>query len=116
MLYGVLQGQTKSNWMMILPVFAVYAVLYYFVFKFVIEKFDLPTPGRDDDEEEVKLYTKADYQAKKGVANEDTDAPEDPISFMMLMLLRIVILQQFFFFLVLHNDTLHKLLQEVPPS
>ena len=65
MLYGVLQGQTKSNWMMILPVFAVYAVLYYFVFKFVIEKFDLPTPGRDDDEEEVKLYTKADYQAKK---------------------------------------------------
>ena len=32
------------------------------------------------------------------------------------MLLRIVILQQFFFFLVLHNDTLHKLLQEVPPS
>lgn len=66
MLYGVLQGQTKSNWMMILPVFAVYAVLYYFVFKFVIEKFDLPTPGRDDDEEEVKLYTKADYQAKKG--------------------------------------------------
>lgn len=84
MLYGVLQGQTKSNWMMILPVFAVYAVLYYFVFKFVIEKFDLPTPGRDDDEEEVKLYTKADYQAKKGVANEDTDAPEDPISFMIL--------------------------------
>ena len=84
MLYGVLQGQTKSNWMMILPVFAVYAVLYYFVFKFVIEKFDLPTPGRDDDEEEVKLYTKADYQAKKGAANEDTGAPEDPISFMIL--------------------------------
>ena len=84
MLYGVLQGQTKSNWMMILPVFAVYAVLYYFVFKFVIEKFDLPTPGRDDDEEEVKLYTKADYQAKKGAVNEDTDAPEDPISFMIL--------------------------------
>lgn len=72
MLYGVLQGQTKSNWMMILPVFAVYAVLYYFVFKFVIEKFDLPTPGRDDDEEEVKLYTKADYQAKKGVATDET--------------------------------------------
>ena len=70
--------------MMILPVFAVYAVLYYLCFKFVIEKFDLPTPGRDDDEEEVKLYTKADYQAKKGAANEDTDAPEDPISFMIL--------------------------------
>ena len=84
MLYGVLQGQTKSNWMMILPVFAVYAVLYYFVFKFIIEKFNLPTPGRDDDEEEIKLYTKADYQAKKGVANEDTDAPEDPVSFMIL--------------------------------
>lgn len=83
-LYGVLQGQAKSNWMMILPIFVFYAALYYFVFKFVIEKFDLPTPGRDDDEEEVKLYTKADYQAKKGTASNDTDAPDDPVSFMIV--------------------------------
>ena len=67
MLYGVLQGQTKSNWMMILPVFAVYAVLYYFVFKFVIEKFDLPTPGRDDDEEEVKKVQQMKIQTHQRI-------------------------------------------------
>lgn len=67
MLYGVLQGQTKSNWMMILPVFAVYAVLYYFVFKFVIEKFDLPTPGRDDDEEEVTPIVSSKEEEKKEI-------------------------------------------------
>lgn len=73
-LYGILQGQAKTNWMMILPVFAVYAVLYYFVFKFIIEIFDLPTPGREDDADEIKLYTKADYQKKKG-KNEDLVSP-----------------------------------------
>lgn len=67
MLYGVLQGQTKSNWMMILPVFAVYAVLYYFVFKFVIEKFNLPTPGRDDDEEEVTPIVSSKEEEKKEI-------------------------------------------------
>ena len=73
-LYGILQGQAKTNWMMILPVFVVYAVLYYFIFKFIIEKFDLPTPGREDDADEIKLYTKADYQKKKG-KNEDLVSP-----------------------------------------
>lgn len=82
MLYGVLQGQTKSNWLMILPVFIIYAVGYFFIFKFIIEKFDLPTPGRDDSEEEVKLYTKADYQAKKGEKSEDE--PHDPVSLLIL--------------------------------
>ncbi len=74
-LYGILQGQEKTNWMMILPVFVVYAVLYFFVFKFIIEKFDLPTPGREDDAEGIKLYTKADYQNKKGKGKEDFVSP-----------------------------------------
>ncbi|MDD4370805.1 MAG: glucose PTS transporter subunit IIA [Anaerostipes sp.] len=84
MLYGVLQGQQRSNWLMIIPVFALYAVLYYFVFKLVIEKFNLPTPGRDDNEEEVKLYTKADFQAKQGNAAADEDAPDDMQSLLIL--------------------------------
>ena len=37
---------------LIIPIGAVYAVIYYFVFRFVILKFDLKTPGREEDEEE----------------------------------------------------------------
>lgn len=72
-LYGVLQGQAKTNWLMILPVFVGYFVLYYFIFKFVILKFNLPTPGRGDSTEN-KLYTKEDYLNKKKSSNIKTDA------------------------------------------
>lgn len=44
-LYGVLPGQAKSNWMMLLPLFVVYFVLYFFVFRFFILKWDLKTPA-----------------------------------------------------------------------
>ena len=66
-LYGVLPGQAKTNWMMMLPVFAVYAVLYFVTFKFFIMKWDLKTPGREADDEEVKMMSKADYQKATGV-------------------------------------------------
>lgn len=74
-LYGILQGQGKTNWLMILPVFAGYALLYYFAFKFIIDKFDLPTPGREDDADSIKLYTKADFQEKKGKGKSDPISP-----------------------------------------
>ena len=66
-LYGVLPGQAKSNWMMMLPVFAAYFVLYFVVFRYFILKWDLKTPGREDDDEEMHLYSKAEYQAATGV-------------------------------------------------
>lgn len=43
----------------------IFTAVYYFLFKFLIEKMNLKTPGREDDEEETKLFTKADYKAKK---------------------------------------------------
>nr|WP_221300537.1 PTS transporter subunit EIIC [Pectinatus brassicae] len=82
-LYGLLQGSAKTNWPMILPVFAGYFILYYVVFKAVILKFDLKTPGRGDDGEEVKLYTKKDYkekQTEKTVRTEVGGVEEDPLS------------------------------------
>lgn len=42
-----------------------FTVIYYFVFKTLIEKMSLKTPGREDDDEVVKLYTKKDLQSKK---------------------------------------------------
>ncbi len=39
--------------------------IYFITFKTLILKFNLKTPGREDDDEEAKLYTKSDYKAKK---------------------------------------------------
>ena len=44
----------------------IFTVIYFFVFKFLIQKMNLKTPGREDEDEEMKLYTKADYKAKHG--------------------------------------------------
>lgn len=66
-LFGILPGQAKSNWLMMLPVFVVYFLIYFFIFRFFIKKWNLKTPGREDDDEEMKLMTKADYQKATGV-------------------------------------------------
>ena len=65
-LFGILQGNEKTHWIWIIVVGVVYFALYYFVFRFMITKMNLKTPGREDDSEETKLFTKADYQAKQG--------------------------------------------------
>lgn len=64
-LFGILQGNEKTSWMLIIPVGIVYFILYYVIFTFLIKKFNLKTPGREDDDAETKLFTKADYQAKQ---------------------------------------------------
>ena len=66
-LYGILPGQAKSNWVMLLPLFAAYFVLYFFVFRFFILKWDLKTPGREADGETAKLVSKDEYRAATGV-------------------------------------------------
>ncbi|MGX7394845.1 PTS transporter subunit EIIC [Carnobacterium mobile] len=78
-LYGILPGQGITNWIPVVLVGIVYAFVYYFVFTFFIKKFDLKTPGREDDVVESKMYTKADYQAKK--AGEKANVPvQDELS------------------------------------
>jgi PTS system D-glucosamine-specific IIC component len=63
-LFGILQGNAKTRWVWIVIVGAVYAVVYYFLFSFLIRKFRFKTPGRESDEEETKLYTRGDYNEK----------------------------------------------------
>jgi PTS system maltose and glucose-specific IIC component len=54
----------------LLPIFF---LLYYVIFKFCIVKFNLMTPGRDNANEEIKLYTRKDYEAKlKGEDGQQT--------------------------------------------
>lgn len=64
-LFGILQGNQKTNWIWIVIVGLAYAVIYYFVFYFMITKLDLKTPGREADGEETKLYTRKDLNEKK---------------------------------------------------
>lgn len=71
-LFGLLPAGAgvPTNWIWVIIVGLVYAVIYYFVFYFMITKMNLKTPGRDENEEETKLYTKADFQAQKGGKSE----------------------------------------------
>lgn len=65
-LFGILQGNAKTSWINVVFVGIAYFAVYYFLFSFLIKKFDYKTPGReDDDNAEVKLYTRADVNAKK---------------------------------------------------
>ncbi|MBQ8559030.1 MAG: PTS transporter subunit EIIC [Tyzzerella sp.] len=69
-LFGILQGNGKTNWIWVVIVGIGYFIVYYFLFKFLIVKMDLKTPGRDDSEE-VKLYRRSDVDARKKGANGD---------------------------------------------
>ena len=81
-LFGVMQGNAKTHWVWVVVVGAVYFVLYYIIFRFMIFKFDYKTPGRDD-AEEVKLYTRADVNARNA-ASSSVPAGNDPVSAMIV--------------------------------
>ena len=72
-LFGILPGNARTSWIWVPIVGVGYFVVYYFLFSFLIKKFDLKTPGRDA-EEEVKLYRRSDYNAKKESVSDETSA------------------------------------------
>lgn len=64
-LFGILQGNAKTDWVRIVFVGIGYFIVYYFLFSFLIRQFDFKTPGRESGADEVKLYTRADVNARK---------------------------------------------------
>lgn len=65
-IYGVLQG-LRTKWY-IMPIVGIASfIVYYFVFTYVIEKFDFKTPGREDDESTFVLHGKDETREKIGV-------------------------------------------------
>ncbi len=57
-----------SHWkqyLLMLVIGLIFTGIWFIVFKFLIQKFDVKTPGREDDEEEVKFHTKAEYRERK---------------------------------------------------
>ena len=83
-LFGILQGNEKSNWIWIVVVGLVYAVIYYFVFYFMITKFNFKAPGREADDEETKLYTRKDINARKDAAVVKEEDGFDRVSALIL--------------------------------
>ncbi len=75
-LFGILQGNAKTSWIWIVVVGIGYFVVYYLLFSFLIKKFNLKTPGREDTDNEVKLYTRADVNAKKAAMTLDDETSE----------------------------------------
>lgn len=75
-LFGIMQGNAKTNWIMVVVVGIVYFFAYFFIFSFFIKKMDLKTPGRED-EGEIKLYTRKDVEEKKETA---TSSGNDELS------------------------------------
>ena len=74
-LFGILQGNEKTNWIMVVLVGIIYFFVYFLLFRFMILRKNYATPGRESDDEETKLYTRADYNEKKN--SEDVSKNED---------------------------------------
>lgn len=75
-LFGILQGNAKTNWIWVVIVGIFYFIVYYFLFSFLIRKLDLKTPGRDV-AEEVKLYHRSDVEKKQKTAKAESGETDD---------------------------------------
>lgn len=83
-LFGVLQGNTKTGWIWIVIIGLLYAIIYYVVFYYMIKKFNLKTPGREMDHEETKLYTRKDMKRPGSLNNVNENGEEDAVSAMIV--------------------------------
>ena len=79
-MFGILQGNSKTSWLLIIPVGILYFAVYYLLFSYLIKKLNLKTPGRETDREETKLYTRADYEKKKNAAKDNKGKEGDELS------------------------------------
>ena len=59
-LFGVLQGNDRTHWLRIAAVGVGYFFLYYATFSLMIRRMGLRTPGREEDDEATRLYTRTD--------------------------------------------------------
>lgn len=69
---NLLQPGKVGNLMALLLLIPAYFAAYYFSFRWAILKFNIKTPGREDDADDIKLYSKSDYvQQKESGSNDD---------------------------------------------
>ncbi|MGN7398101.1 PTS transporter subunit EIIC [Peribacillus frigoritolerans] len=68
-------GMARTRWPIFVLVGLVQLATYFVVFKFLIEKLKLKTPGREDNE--VKLFSKKDYKEKMATGLGEVAATAD---------------------------------------
>ena len=73
-LFGIIQGNAKTNWIAVPLVGIFYFVIYFLLFRYLIRKRNYATPGREAGDDEVKLYTRADYNKKREESAQGVDA------------------------------------------
>lgn len=79
-LFGIMQGNAKTNWLLEIPVGVAWFALYYLSFRFLITKFDIKTPGRDEEAamiEEPKAPAKGDLADDAKAIVEALGGPEN---------------------------------------
>ncbi|MHC5227832.1 PTS transporter subunit EIIC [Enterococcus sp. LJL99] len=64
-LYNLPAGMEKTRWPIYILVGIAFFFIYYFIFRLLITKLNLKTLGRETENQELKLYSKKDYQTKK---------------------------------------------------
>lgn len=81
-LFGILQGNAKTNWIMIVVVGVFYFIIYYVLFTFLIKRFDFKTPGRESESQEIKVSERLAVVEKtdEGQQTEKKDSDADALS------------------------------------
>lgn len=74
LVFGVLQGNDKTSWLLAIPLGIVYFIAYYVIFKFLITRFQLKTIRRGDDEDLQALQK----QQRRKVVAQNPDYIIDP--------------------------------------
>lgn len=75
--FGIMQGNSKTGWMLVIPIGILYFFLYYGSFKFLIQRFDLKTIGRGSDDSLIALKQQA-LQSKRASLEHNPDYVIDP--------------------------------------
>jgi PTS system maltose and glucose-specific IIC component len=76
LLFNLPLGIEKTHWPTYILIGLVFFVIYYFVFRFLITKFNFKTVGREDEGQETKLYSKKDYKEKQSEGKEGAAVPQ----------------------------------------
>ena len=81
-LFGILQGNAKTNWMMIVVVGVFYFMIYYVLFTFLIKRLDFKTPGRENESQEINVSKRLAVveKADEGQHSEKKENDADALS------------------------------------
>lgn len=72
--YNIPLPASLTRWPLYVVIGIVQFFVYFFIFRYLILKLNLKTPGREDDREDVHLYSKEEYNKAQNAQSEDPSA------------------------------------------